>query len=370
MSSFVNGSGYTDLIVGGKGLYHFQAAQCLVKGAEGRRVTNEGVFSSVRQVHVAQTDKKLSIWAANTADGIGYLTGDITLTSNGTPVQVIPDGQGGAFSPFKPASNSPEQFIVANSRGVLSLLQQDGAQGLWKTVPFFTPALETNVEFQSYTTQITIRGSDKMPLVDSDVTLKSSGLVTIIANGRQIVAGPIGVPVKTDQYGLITLIIPTEDISCYTFTVTGATGGELEGKSFVVDPTEKVNAVLDKIHSGSDLTNVTLPSGKKLLDGTNLKPAEIEQAAKAIEAIQSARKDILKGTSTQKAQPQLSAKLTLGIVEVNAQLVGLEPEVTIQSKDSFIDMAWVCHPLRFIPAFPAVQLTLIGRMALAGEHCG
>lgn len=68
---------------------------------------------------------------------------------------------------------------------------------------------------------------------------------------------------------------------------------KLYGKSCVVDPMEKVNVILEKIHNGSDLTTVVLPTGRRLLENTKLSTEDINQAAKAIEALQKARKSVV-----------------------------------------------------------------------------
>ncbi|KAF8534147.1 hypothetical protein BDD12DRAFT_896944 [Trichophaea hybrida] len=112
-------------------------------------------------------------------------------------------------------------------------------------------------------TQITISDIKKLPMIDSEVILKCSGSVSIIANGRSVAADPSGTPVRTDQSGLLTLTIPTEDIYSYTLSVQSPGG---KGQVFMVDATEKVNQELSKIQTGKDLENATLQDDSKLLD--------------------------------------------------------------------------------------------------------
>lgn len=87
-------------------------------------ISQSGVFQSIRQLYVAQVSTALSIWAANSDDGVGYLRADAELTNVQLPVQVIPDGQGGNFAPFISPSGKQE-FIVSDMDGVLSLFEQD-----------------------------------------------------------------------------------------------------------------------------------------------------------------------------------------------------------------------------------------------------
>ncbi|KAF8243633.1 hypothetical protein K440DRAFT_561049 [Wilcoxina mikolae CBS 423.85] len=288
LSTFTNKDGFTDLLVGGQGLYHFQASQLPRKDSMYNEISQSGVFQSIREIYVAQVSTTLSVWAADNDDGVGYLLADVELENVQSPVQVIPDSQGGNFTPFISPIGGKQEFIVSDIHGVLSLLEQDTVLGLWKTVPLFTPALEKTVEFRAYMTQITISDINKLPMVDSEVILKCSGSVSIIANGRSVAADPSGTPVRTDQSGLLTLIIPTEDIHSYTFSVQSPGG---KGQVFMVDPTEKVNQELSKIQTGKDLENATLQDGSKLL-GDGLSPQTIDRAAQAIAAMQSVNKKI------------------------------------------------------------------------------
>lgn len=335
MTSLIDSKGFTGLLVGGDGLFHFESSQCLKKQAQGRKISDQGVFRSAQQLHLAQSKTGLTVWAANDLLGVGYLTADRDLAAVATPVQVIPNDLGGRFSAFRASASSPEQFIFSNNHGVLTLLQHDPVLGLWNPSPFFTPALETIVDIPSYTTQITLRGPDKMPLVLADVQLRFSGSISIIANGRSIVAGLAPVPVRTDHSGLITLIIPTNDISSLTFTVAAA-----DGKLFSVDPAERVNSVLSKIQSGQDLINTILPSGGGLLEGTSLTPREIDMAADAIKAAQQARTTIIRrSVSGSEGFGAAVAHQLLPLPRMET-LVGFNTEVFLQGR-AIVEMLWV-----------------------------
>jgi len=363
LSTFTNKDGFTDLLVGGQELYHFQASKLLSNESMYDTISQSGVFQSIRQLYVAQVSTALSIWAASSDDGVGYLRADAELTNVQLPVQVIPDGQGGNFAPFISPSGKQE-FIVSDMDGVLSLFEQDTVLGLWKPVPLFTPALETTVQVRAYTSQITIADGNKLPMVNSEVVLKSSGSVTIIANGQQMTIDPSGTPVRTDHSGLLTLIIPTEDIHSYEFFVQ-APGGK--GPVFMVDPTEKVNQELSKIQTGKDLEDARLQDGSKLLAGTKLNSKEIEQAAKAIVAILSAHRKIKSNSGPEKGfaptypvtktysdettETWSSEESDLDTPESSDVEIPEGPDVArVSSKrdPEWVELKWVCNSFVFV----------------------
>ncbi|QLI67215.1 uncharacterized protein G6M90_00g032480 [Metarhizium brunneum] len=92
--------GFSDLLAGGTGLFRFKAKELAHPGPS--KVTDAGVFSSVKDLQVTTSGSGTSVWASNTNNGIGYI---MTDTHFGVPdpvaVQVVPDHQGGYFAPFK-----------------------------------------------------------------------------------------------------------------------------------------------------------------------------------------------------------------------------------------------------------------------------
>ncbi|PGH11686.1 hypothetical protein AJ79_04709 [Helicocarpus griseus UAMH5409] len=298
LQSLLAEDGFTDLIVGGKGLYHFKADELLRKNSEGARITEEGVFERVSMLHVAQSPSGATIWAASTNDSVGYIMLDTTSTPVKSPVTVIAKHLGGHFSVFKPDGDGQEQLIVANDAGALSLIRHDPTLGFWKPTPFYTPALEKIMDIRCYTTHISVVGDNKKPYINSDVILRASGYIDIIVNGVSIEVSPLGTPVVTDQDGFLTLIVPTEGISSYTFTVSTPDDTAGDSDAPLVDPTARIYTTLSKIQSGDDLKNATLQDGQKLLPDDKFGDEDLEQVAKAISACVSARQDVLKKPTT------------------------------------------------------------------------
>lgn len=286
MGAYTNSEGFSVLLVGGNGLHsiqkHFKAAD---------KITAEAVFASLDSLYTTQSSTKISVWGSSTAHGIGYLVAGVDMASPKQPVMV--ESKFSTFSPFKAIDGQLDQYILSDSTTGLSLRHHDPISGMWNSTPFYVPATHTNLEVPSYTTQISLTDEYNRPLSNYDAQLGSQTHVSIIANGLPIVSTPDGVTVKSDQYGLITLIIPTSDISTDSFWVSSPVGT----KRFKLDPAIKVHRTLGLITCGDDLRAVKLPSqnGEEpagLLDETKATKEEIDKAGLAIHDAYSLRKQI------------------------------------------------------------------------------
>ncbi|EFY95145.2 hypothetical protein X797_010128 [Metarhizium robertsii] len=286
--------GFSDLLAGGTGLFRFKAKELAHPGPS--KVTDAGVFSSVKDLQVTTSGSGTSVWASNTNNGIGYM---MTDTHFGVPdpvaVQVVPDHQGGYFAPFKSTPSACEAFVFANNVGNIAMLEQGKSSQIWKPVPIVQPSLDKVIEVQSYMTQIKPISASGAPLLNHPVILRSSGETSVIVNGRGVVATNAGVAVMTDQSGLLTLTVPTDDISTPKFSVTDASPGSESAKSLAVDPADKINQRLCKIKHKEDLDIDLGPGQGKLLDGTKLTPQEIEEVAGCIHEAMKTRRSFDRG---------------------------------------------------------------------------
>jgi hypothetical protein len=301
----------TDLLVAGKGLFKLGASELSAPKFES--ITSQGVFSSVKELRVSTTSTGTSVWATNVNDGIGYLTADTkTPLAGALPVQVVPDYQGGRFAPFKSTPSACETFVYADKNGNIFMLEQGEKSQLWKPVPIVQPSLDQATEVQSYVTQIKAMGVDGHPLSNHPVILSCSVDTSIIANGRNVLATTAGVKIITDQNAFINLTIPAVDIAAPIFSVSDAaplvSGAPMGAIPMHVDPAIKIHQTLSKIKNKEDL-DIDLGQGKgKLLDGTKLKPEEVQKVAEQIHATMKARDTVLKGvtniTSTKEPFPE------------------------------------------------------------------
>lgn len=287
------------------------------------------MFASVKALQATQSSLGISVWAENLAGGIGYLEAAHDLSSPKSPIQVIPDGAGGYFCPLKATETDSDKFIASSNSGSLSLLEQDSVSGLWKATPLMTPALNKIVDVPSYMTQIQPLSATGMPLLNSEVNLQASGDISIIVNGRPVVASPRGLTVETDHGGYVTLVIPTEDISSTAFTVSVPEHGAGSQNTVSVDPSHQVHERLANTLDQHNLEDVILPSGKRLMEGTSLSKEEIHAAADTIKAALKRRKYALLGPGDSERQAE-------------EMLVGYNlDELVASSSKGISEMFWV-----------------------------
>ena len=214
------------------------------------------------------------------------------FTSVESPIPVIPKQEGGSFSVFKSATDGYEQLLVSDSAGALSIIRHDPALGFWNAVPFYTPSLDKVFDIRCYSTQIAVFDAEKKPCINSEVLLKSSGFANILVNGLSVQVTPTGLPVVTDQDGVLTLIVPTDGIASYTFSLTSTEDTSDPDGVFPIDPTLKVFDALSKIQHGDDLKNAKTQTGQPLLQNSKLSDDDIDRAAGAITAAVSARENV------------------------------------------------------------------------------
>ncbi|KAI1169625.1 hypothetical protein F4777DRAFT_201781 [Nemania sp. FL0916] len=293
LAALQTSDGLSDLLVGGNGLFKFDSKTLTEPKSE--KITDAGVFSSVKTLEVATSVSGTTVWASTTNDGIGYITADgNSRLSSAAPVQVVPEHQGGHFAPFKSTPSSCETFVFADKVGNIAMLEQGTKTQLWKPVPIVQPSLDKVTKIQSYMTQIKALSASGAPLLNHPVMLSCSVDTSVIANGRSIVANTTGIKVMTDQHGLVTLTVPAVDIATPTFSITDASSRLTAAKSLSIDPADKIYRKLSHIQHKEDL-DIDLGPGKgKLLDGTKLTPTEIEHAAATIHAAMQARTQIVR----------------------------------------------------------------------------
>ncbi|KAL7272159.1 hypothetical protein RUND412_005045 [Rhizina undulata] len=257
LASFTNNEGYTDLLIGGTGLFFFTAEDASNSGSNPTQVTSDNSFHRIQEIYVAKADDRISVWATN---------GDNTMTNATAPVPIMTQPQGGGrfAALLNPISNS-QQFFVTSDRNQLSSFKQSGDTRLWKQTDLVVPSISNNIEFASYSSHIHLKGANG----------------EILRQTKNV--GPDGVPVTTDSLGNITIILEVSDISAHVFTLKDAADNSvLGGHEYIVDPAEKVKNALAKIKTSDDLRDATLRNGRKLLESSNASPNDISNAAKAI----------------------------------------------------------------------------------------
>ncbi|KAF2838469.1 hypothetical protein M501DRAFT_1016569 [Patellaria atrata CBS 101060] len=288
LSTIKDAAGYTSLLVGGQGIWCWTAQDAQRKQTQGTLISNpgDGGLDGVIQLHVAQADNAISIFATDSEETVSYaITPDLNFGTQLASIPLVSEGEGGTFAPFFPPDGLTQQVIVANSTGQLTLLQHDISADIWIRTPFYTPNLTENIEYNAYMTRITIRDDNGKPMPDAPLIVKSpEGWVDVIVNGRNVTLGPYGTMTSSDLRGTLTIIAPSEDISSWPFRVStiGNADKGLVGEEVEIDPTEKTISKLKKIQNGDDLREARLEDGTRVLEGSDASDADIDTVADAI----------------------------------------------------------------------------------------
>lgn len=289
----------------------------------------------------------MSIFAANSARGLGYAVASVSDPIQSTlTVPLLPDGQGGRFSALVSRDGEILQVIVADTYGVLTLLQQNVSDGLWTNTPLYTPSLTVNRNFQAYTVHVDLLDAALTPLARQTILLTSSRWSEIVVNGRSVSVGPAGVPVVSDAAGTVTLLVPTEDISAATISLSNADGSPaLFPTPVLIDPTFKVNQKLKTINTGDDLRNAQLQSGGSLLSDIDVSDADVDETAKAIAQLHSRLPSpqtlpLDKSTEIAEDPSKFRTKRIRRGAELGRLVAGRRTDRILASK-SIKDMAWV-----------------------------
>ncbi len=358
MATFVDADNFTALLLSGnmQGLYYWSAADAEKTNQPGTLISSYWIFSGVINLLVSQTEQDLAIFARSVTLSAGYALASAANPGVGMVTAPLIPREAGTSSPLLSADGASLSLIVADlNTGNLSMLMQDTDTSLWTNAPFYTPSLTQNTSFQSYTVHMTVLDASLSAMPNQKVLLQSPGWVDITANGLAVRVGPSGTPLTTDSDGTLTLLIPTEDISSYVFTVGNVPMESIFAAPITIDPTFKVNKALAGIQHAADLQNQPLQTGGHLMDGTTVPADQIEQAAQAIHNLHAQRTLLpLDGSRLQRSRRERRLEHDPGSVRSGKLLGkllcghGLD---CILAADSIIDMAWVS-------TYPASRLPL------------
>ncbi|KAI9653748.1 MAG: hypothetical protein M1821_006943 [Bathelium mastoideum] len=287
LASFPNQAGYSELLVGGDGLYHYSAGSA-VRGTGYTRLDkpDEDLFKGVRQLAVSIVESQASVWGLNQLNTLAYQEFTLvdgaprTLGKPAIPLMSYDQGAG-RFAALRQARKGQSIFVVG-SDDQLRQIEHDFETKAWRTSDIKIPTLAKNFEINSYTVRASITDANSLPIHNQEVWLFASSPVSAIVNGFGVRLDQIGALVKTDYAGAITIIMETNDISAPLITIQGyKSNPDLNGVTYQIDPLGKLNKALAEVNTGADLRKIQLEGGENLVD-PNQSDAELDGALKAL----------------------------------------------------------------------------------------
>lgn len=286
MSTFTDGKGFTGLFIAGNGLFLLNPKDALSSGNLATKVSSDPVYHDIENLFIAQAGPSISAWFETEDHSLGYqrATNDGKLV--GLPTLLLPAGSNAEFAPIIDPSSTSQVLVILDDSNQLSLLEQSVDTQVWTRTPFLVERQEKMTEISAFVTHIEVKDAEKSPLPNTSFTLSSSAWVSVLVNGVFRAVPTKGTSVKTDARGIITLVVPSQDMSCYTFTLKDVAGSSyLPANGISINPASKVSQRLSTIKSADDLKNFKTGNGKNLLEGSGASEDDIKNAAGALSAI-------------------------------------------------------------------------------------
>ena len=299
ISTFVNDKGDTDLLVGGDGLWHYNAMDMRTRDADGQLLCDGPFFKGIKQIHVAQAKSKVCAWVVTNVDGVSYL--DFSATAIPGPktadetrgVPLLPAGQGSHLAGFL-SSEGRNAVLVVDGKSNVTYLEQALDTSEWKKTPYWFPSSTNTVKLYSFMTRVTVLDEMKRPIPSATLTLTSSGMTDVVVNGLPCVLATYPTTLTADTAGAISIINPATDLSSYQYIVSEIK--DTLGKPIALSKPIPINPMAKVEQALSGMTKEKL-SAATLEDGTpvfkNSSSTELEAAAEQLKLIEDARRDLV-----------------------------------------------------------------------------
>ncbi|PMD35109.1 hypothetical protein L207DRAFT_517206 [Hyaloscypha variabilis F] len=266
ISSALNGNGDTNLFVAGTGgIYVFTPdnqgdGSSPVLAVPSSTLAQINILAGVSELSASTTSSRTVVWALNAQGSLVHTYcpagQEATASAWSTPIPLCSGVEGFAFYLNMAASNN---VLFAHLSGAQLLqLTQDPLTGTWSQRNILLPATAINdmIEFNSFTTHISIYDANGLPVTNTPVTLTSTSPVTVYINNVYHVLTPtIPINATSDFSGSVTVVQETQSLNavCFEITVTGPPSVTAQ-----VDPLAKASQTLASIQQGSDLRAVQI----------------------------------------------------------------------------------------------------------------
>jgi len=292
--------GFSDLYVGGDGLYVFRA-RAQKSPARYETIIGAKDAKGISDIIARRDGERISLWLIR-GERLLYLSGKVGDQPNWTPVIPLRAGVG-LMAPLRNWQKMANEITVVGLDNSLSYLWQDPDTSLWKEsdIPLYdTKELLT---FNCYITHVSLTYPDGRPVIDQPVSVTASEWTHAEVNGSNHTLDPYTpVEVRTDVQGNVTIINKVSSISTPRFYLSAELlEGEVEA-----NPASKVEDGLKSIKSGEDLMNARTSDGSPLLD-KSIGREKADAAAGAIQQLTTLSDSLPRGGAGSRARLRLKS---------------------------------------------------------------
>ncbi|MGF7048258.1 hypothetical protein J2T13_002765 [Paenibacillus sp. DS2015] len=295
-----------DLYVAGDGIFLFESSQSVQT-----TIIDKALVSGVHKLIVKQDAVSVSIFVVIGDEVLVHTEGLKSDIGKWSPPLAIRAGVT-QISALRNPYKLTNELIIVKGNNKLSYLYQDPFSTLWKETTIDLPALDKIIEFNSYTTHISLCDANGKLMMQQPLQLTASSWTYVTINGEShSLDRDNPVTVSSDYSGNITIINRVTDISVPIYHIQC----DLFAEVVDVNPATKVKEGLKLIQSGSDWKKINMQDGTPLLtekfsDGTLSSAAEalkhLTQLIDTIPANSALQHSHLSHTATMRAAGSVS----------------------------------------------------------------
>ena len=350
LASFDNPEGFTDLLICADTLLWRSAVDCFTKSqkpyeapAPYRSANGETIPGpllpnlGLKQISLAQAGDKFSLWVLDQSSLLSYQ--DFQMFPKPLPAgQKVPQPPPQALSPPIPLLDQSSHggrfvciqnprfgqklFVMSDDNRSLNMLQQSVETRIWQSpIDIMIPDSDEVREFLSHTISVQVEDQSKSSLRNVELLLCCSISAEMLVNGVFTRGSLNGMKVKTDEQGLLTVIIPADGMVAPVLTIKDVPGSDelLHGRSVDVDPMQKLWDQMTQVNTIDDLRSLKLADGSPFVNA-DMSEKDLRKALKAIQDLCKARQNIASGggktqTATTSADRVWGAWFRLGVEE-------------------------------------------------------
>lgn len=249
----------SDLYVGtNKGIFLFKGGK-IENG--GFQVVSDWI-KDVHQIVVKQTDDSISVWAMASPSNLYYIYGKKDGDNYTFNDAIVFDSNTIHIAPMRKKNNNANELYLLNTDENIVHYWQDPNSTLWNKRTIKVKDEDFLLNFNSFTTHITLTDQNGQALPHQKIQLKSSDWLFANINGKVYsLDKDVGTDVQTDFLGAINIIQMTEDIAPPILHIEA----DFLPNTINIYPNGKIQHGLAAIKTGADLKNAKDPDGKSVL---------------------------------------------------------------------------------------------------------
>ncbi|KAJ5100619.1 gamma-glutamyltranspeptidase periplasmic precursor [Penicillium angulare] len=256
----------TDLyVVAGSTLYRYPADK-QTTDAGGEIVLQDYIFTGAKSLYAMEFEDVVTLWVLRASGEVFYVScyvDEINQPNSWSfPVTLLSDTE--HISPYLNRTDGGNTIFAYTEDRLLAITQATATESkMWKTSyiqvePTPKDEPEPCESFLSYSTTITLRDSNGVPVPDTMVSIQAESHTPAYVNGKYYILGWKETFVTTDSNGLVTVVQPTEGVEGEILHVSLPQSSE----TTVIDPMKKTFESFSNLDTTDGIRGATYPANE------------------------------------------------------------------------------------------------------------